>query len=188
MSTRPLPNHPKIKIKDIPDMSVILTLDGNHFTEIFEKKVRGFPYTQVPTHAFIHVHNGDCIDVGWRVFNRKIHKIVRKSKRYIVISFSNIPPDMMDTLQSIAFSWANKLVVYDVFGFLGFGFRAYIPWLAKKWRPSKRLPFCSDNVIDIFQSGEHPAFTEFNSEETSPADLYSRLPGYQEAVTRELEV
>ena len=55
MKFKKLPELPTIKIKDVPDMSIILEAGANKFTRAFENYVNKFPYKPAFTHAFVHI-------------------------------------------------------------------------------------------------------------------------------------
>ena len=183
------PEYPKIRFDRIPDLSIVYKCGGNKFTGAFSKYIEKFPYDPPPTHTFLHIENGLCMNVGIFTSLEKIEDILLKSKQYFVMTFTDLTEEQTREGKKYAYLQTGgkkqRFRLYDWRGYLYFGLR-YIPGLNRLLKPSKRDPFCSDLVIDLFHSINHAALDKVDDEKTSPAKLFMLLENYPTVITREI--
>jgi len=190
--TKPLPEYPKITVDELKkkQLCLILKTGGNKVTIWGMKNLYHFPYTPVFTHALVHLVEGDCLDVGFTTYIRKIEKILLKSKRYFAIELT----DLTDVQKTIGVSTAmhmaagkgKKFRMYDVWGFVAFGLRKIFG--TKKIKGSKKYPFCSDQGIDLLQAMNYEYVMDLDSELISPCDIFLIFEKHKPAKIYEISV
>jgi len=168
-----LPSFPIIKPEELNPLDVCFNLDTNKFTAWGEHTFRKYPYKQVPTHAYFHIRHQIILNVGLcGVYIDYLSTYLNKSHAILVIHFKDSGWNIENKLIDVCFHEfikSKKLLHYD-FG----GYGSFIPFLNKIFKSSKKLDFCSDNVVDNGQAVEYKFFNGLDSEHTSPADLLLR--------------
>ena len=161
-------------------MTIVLEAGVNWATIAYEKYLDNYPYAPVFTHAFLHIQNGECINVGLKTKNQNIAELLSPSHFYLAINFTDITPEQVAA--GIAFAYKrirqskeNPFKIYDAWGFLCFGIRK----LGFKVKSSEKFDFCSDEVCDNFAIMPYPLFSPGCGEITSPCGLYLMVKDYQ---------
>jgi hypothetical protein len=174
------PDYKKIDKEELNPMTIVLEAGSNWATIGYEKYLNHYHYRPIFTHAFLHIQNGECINVGLKTKNENINDLISPSHFYLGIELVDMTPDMINKGIAIAYkkikqSADNPFKVYDVWGFLCFGVRK----LGFKVKSSEKFDFCSDEVYDNFYSAGHPLFVQGAGEITSPCGLYMLLKDYE---------
>lgn len=187
---KPLPEFEIIDFEGLKHRpaSIILQAGSNKLTQWGEKRM-GFPYTPAFTHAMIYLANHDVLSMNFNAAIYKIQKLYKKSHRWIIIYFTDMSEDCMKRIIQIAYNRAgskkHKYKVYDFRGYLGFLTRVFppirkVPVLRKFFKGSKKLEFCSDQVVNVFVEAGYPPFIGKDGNLFSPCDIFkfcSTLPG-----------
>ncbi|KKK58963.1 hypothetical protein LCGC14_3039150 [marine sediment metagenome] len=184
------PAYPKINIDDIEDMSIILEAGSNKLTRWGMRYLHGWKYDLTFTHSFLHIELGYCLNMTTTAHTTDIKNLLKKSHRYIVISFGDVDGKMATRGKRASHKRAGdiryKYRLYDIRGFLYQGFKK-IPVLKRLIKPSKRLNICSDLVADIYKyEMKHPLFVNVDDEDVTPTDLYIIAESYQATKIYEL--
>lgn len=181
------PKYELIDKHELKPMSIILVAGKNWFTKTFENKVNKYPYKPAFTHALIHVENGLCCNVGFTTTIDKIDDVIKKSHYYLSIELKDLTTEQIMLGKSICYqkagSKSSKFKIYDVLGFLAFGLRK----LGIKAKGSKKLDFCSDQVVDTFALMNQGMFLSVDSEKTSPCGIYLLMKDYPHAIIKEIQ-
>ena len=176
MNLKPLPEFEKVTFDKLPLMSIICEAGSNKITQWAENHWFDFPYTPVFTHAFVHIAEGKCINVGFNTTIEPIEKLYHKSHRYIVISYKDMTLPMIQRGIEISYDYAKKLKyrLYDYKGYLGF-LATKLPFLKQYgiFHGSKKDMFCSDLCVHIFQDIPYQPYVGVDSEKKSPCGLFT---------------
>ena len=189
--TKPLPTFQDITIDELKlkKMCLILKAGSNKVTRWAMKNLFKFPYTPPFTHALVHLQDGNCLDVGFTTYIRKIEKIIRKSQRYVVIELIDLTDEQkkagLSTAMHMAAGKGKKFRFYDVWGYIAFGLRKI--FRTNKIKGSKRYPFCSDQGIDLLQAMEYQYVMEMDSELISPCDIFTIFSKHSPAMFYEIK-
>ena len=189
---KPLPSYPKITVEELKKKQICLILKAgsNKATIWTMKNLYHFPYFPVFTHALVHLMEGDCLDVGFTTYIRKIEKILKKSKRYFAIELTDLSDQQkqigISTAMHMAAGKGKKFRIYDVWGFVAFGLRKI--FRTNKIKGSKKYPFCSDQGIDLLQAMQYKYVMGLDSELISPCDEFLIFENYRQAKIYEITV
>lgn len=159
-----------ISQKDISQCSIGILYGGNKLTS-WGCKVLG-QISPPTTHAFlvytpvkVNSHVETVIyDVGITVYKDLIDKYFQSTKRVDIISIPTTAKEKKAIL-TFAEHTDKKNYLYDWKGYMSF-----VPFIGKLFKPSKKHPFCSDFVVDCFESAGIKVSAK-NSEKTAPWDL-----------------
>ncbi len=167
----PLPTYDTITVDEIPRASILLYYNGNKLTETIGNFVYKYRYVMPPFHTALYIGGPEnqVINVGMFVELVNLQNQLASSRRVDVIVF----PELMYQERELVIRQGRKDIgkFYDVKGFLGFGRDIpIIGPLINKLRPSAKLPFCSDHVVDSFNALPMKV-SEFGSEQTAPWDI-----------------
>lgn len=182
---RVLSDFPKFPpLKKWQPLTIILEAGSNSLTKWGMVRLYDWPYKTIFTHAFMHIQYGQCLNVGASAFVQDVGELLKKSHRYIALRFTDLTPEQTTEAIKAAYLLIGhpkyKFRFYDVGGFANFGTKK-IPWLRELVKPSKKSPFCSDALVDVFQFPKvmHKAFIGVDSEATSPCHLFKLLAKYK---------
>ena len=182
------PEYEEVSIQELKPMTGILEAGSNLATINYEHYLNHYPYKQPFTHAFIHIENGDCINVGLTTKKMRIEKILAKSHYYLAIEIKNLTPTQIEIGKNYAYSRINRkkqYTIYDAWGFICFGVRKLG---FKSCKSSEKFDFCSDEYVDNFSAMGEPLFENMCGETTSPSDIYIKVKDYDNAVIKRIKV
>lgn len=133
--------YPWAKLDEIPPASILLFYNGQPLTEK-EGRIKGFPYRLPPFHASFYLGNGDQLTQGKRAIIRHVAYDFRSTRRIDVVTYGLLTPE--DRAMLCEEARRREGMIYDVPGFLRFGFSFIRDW--------KFANFCSEQVADIFKT------------------------------------
>ena len=168
MKTKPLPKFEAIALENVPECSTLLFYGGTKVTEWFGNNIYKHQYKPPAYHAAFYIERGRCLNVGKFKSVTKITDDFLSNRRIDVISYKYIRKDQVDLLKDAAYDDADKAKLarlaptYDWKGFLRFGLKFI--------RQSKGNDFCSENVVQIFNT-QKIKVSKFVDYDTAPWDL-----------------
>lgn len=169
MKFKPLPIYEKITVENIPECSTLLFYGGTKITEWFGNNIYKHSYKPPAYHAAFYIEDGLFLNVGKFKSVQEIAGEFKSRRRIDVISYKYILKNQIEPLKKTAYLDSSKpkiglsLPDYDWTAFLRFGF---------KWfRQSKNKDFCSENVVQIFNS-QNIKVSKYVDYDTAPWDLF----------------
>lgn len=169
----PMPVYPRIELQDIPPASVALFYNGQTLTEK-EARVKGFPFKLPPYHATMVLEDGQHLTQGARGKIEALANEMRSTRRIDIIVYNFLTKPDRAQLCDDARKMKGK--IYDIGGFLHFGFKFIMPW--------KFAFFCSELCAYIFKQRRFTiSFRE--PSETAPFHLWEYAHIYEPSMTCE---
>lgn len=166
--TTPLPDYTTIEINAIPPASALLFYGGTWLTELAGNRMYRYPYKPPAFHAAFYIEDGLFLNVGAFKTIEQIESHLQTTRRVDVVIYKDTPQADRQKLLERAYTDTSKpkigfsLPDYDWKGYLHFGIKWFKPFGSKD--------FCSENVVELFETAGVKVSANEPSE-TAPWDL-----------------